>query len=70
MKQFFEISLKLKEGPTASTILPLHQMLRGKLTIKPLQRLHVDYIEYILIAAASEEGATMFSTSAILSIAI
>jgi len=42
-------------------------MLRGKLTIKPLQRLHVDYIEYILIAAASEEGATMFSTSAILS---
>ena len=50
MKQLFEINLTLKDGPIASTTFPLNQIINGKITIKPLQRIQVDYIGYHLFA--------------------
>jgi len=50
MKQLFEIDLKLKEGPILSTTFALNQIINGRISIKSLQRLQVDYIGYHLFA--------------------
>lgn len=66
MKQFLEFDLQLEEGP----VFPLNQIIKGKLTLKPLQRLHVEYINYQLIAKAKKTGLlsdySTYSTSSII----
>lgn len=56
MRQLFEVTLKLKEGPIESTTFPLDQIIEGKITIRPLQRIQAAYVGYHLIAVAKKEA--------------
>jgi len=55
MEQLFEINLQLKDGPVASTSFPLNQIISGKITIKPFERIEVDYIGYHLMAVEQKK---------------
>ena len=59
MRQLFEINLSLKDGPVASTTFSLNKIIEGRITIKPLQRIQVDYIGYHLIAIEQKESISL-----------
>lgn len=59
MKQLFEINLKLKDGPVAGTVFSLNKIIEGQISIKPLQRIQVDYIGYHLIGVEEKSSKSL-----------